>query len=181
MAGNAWVLIPDEDPARFVPVSGNHLVERVVKPRRFDARFPPMLRDVSDFIEAPGCIFRSPRLGWEGVLYATPEDRKRLEDLFLVAEATTLFAVWLQRIACEHEKVYSGEYFATLVPRWHWICAKCKATGTDSIPQETPPLHDMDRFLGILETVDPEGAASMRRVLERVRARRATPSGAPNT
>jgi hypothetical protein len=33
MAGNAWVLIPDEDPARFVPVSGRYPVERAVKPR----------------------------------------------------------------------------------------------------------------------------------------------------
>ena len=82
---------------------------------------------------------------------------------------------------CEHEKVYSGEYFATLVPQWFWICAKCKGAGAESIPQETPPVCDMGRFLGILETVDPEGAASMRRVLERVEARRATPSGEPST
>jgi len=32
---------------------------------------------------------------------------------------------------CSHTKIYSGEYYATLPPRWHWICERCGATGVD--------------------------------------------------
>ena len=73
---------------------------------------------------------------------------------------------------CSHRKVYSGEYFATLIPKWHWICADCKATGADSIPSETPPPLDMPRFLDLLADIDPAGAASMRLLLARASARR---------
>ena len=76
-------------------------------------------------------------------------------------------------MGCSHQKVYSGEYFATLIPQWHWICADCKATGADSIRPETPPPLDMPRFLDLLATVDPEGAASMRRLLAWADGRRA--------
>lgn len=69
---------------------------------------------------------------------------------------------------CEHEKVYSGERFLTLVPQWHWICAKCKAMGEDPIPAaETPPPLDLARFIDLLATVDPNGAESMRRIQQR--------------
>ena len=71
-----------------------------------------------------------------------------------------------------HQKVYSGEYFATLIPKWHWICADCKATGADSIPSETPPPLDMPRFLDLLADIDPAGAASMRLLLARASTRR---------
>ncbi len=27
---------------------------------------------------------------------------------------------------CDHEKIYSGERFLTLVPQWAWICTKCR-------------------------------------------------------
>lgn len=72
-----------------------------------------------------------------------------------------------------HQKVYSGEYFATLIPKWHWICADCKATGADSIPSETPPPLDMPRFLDLLAGIDPAGAASMRRTLAWAEGQRA--------
>lgn len=78
----------------------------------------------------------------------------------------------------QHSKVYSGEYFATLVPKWAWICAGCHEAGTDSIPQETPPPLDMPRYLDLLAVNDPEGAAQMRRTLAQVAARRAQKTAA---
>lgn len=64
----------------------------------------------------------------------------------------------------EHDKVYSGEYFATNWPRWHWICTTCKATGADA----------MSPNLAMIELhAQPAG---------RIRpAVKATPSGEPNT
>ena len=64
--------------------------------------------------------------------------------------------------ACDHEKVYSGERFLTLVPRWFWICARCKATGED--PMSKAPPVDFNRYVEILSSVDPQGAAGMRKL-----------------
>jgi hypothetical protein len=66
---------------------------------------------------------------------------------------------------CDHEKVYSGERNLTCMPQWFWICAKCKAIGTDSLAQ-TPPL-DFDRFVLLMAEVDPEGAAAVGRMRKR--------------
>lgn len=68
---------------------------------------------------------------------------------------------------CEHDKVYSGGRSWTLVPKWEWICARCKATGQDSM-REAPPL-DFDRFTSLLDAVDPVGAEGMRRLRERMK------------
>jgi len=73
---------------------------------------------------------------------------------------------------CSHQKVFSGERFLILIPQWHWICADCKVTGTDSIPSETPPPLDMLRYLDLLADIDPAGAASMRLLLARASAKR---------
>jgi len=29
----------------------------------------------------------------------------------------------------EHNKLYSGEYFATNPPKWMWVCTECGETG----------------------------------------------------
>lgn len=70
-------------------------------------------------------------------------------------------------MTCAHEKVYSGERHWTAVPQWFWICAVCHEVGKDS--QKEPPLIDFDRFCDLLAVVDPEGAAAMRRIRDRMR------------
>jgi hypothetical protein len=41
---------------------------------------------------------------------------------------------------CDHRKVYSGEYFAALPPRWAWICSECLAEGADEL-EEAPATN----------------------------------------
>lgn len=38
-----------------------------------------------------------------------------------------------QTLVCEHEKVYSGECYATNPPEWFWICSKCLEQGRDQL------------------------------------------------
>lgn len=50
-------------------------------------------------------------------------------------------------VKCEHVKrVYSGEFFATNPPKWHWICEDCGKAGADIWPGNAPPLKDPERY-----------------------------------
>lgn len=35
-------------------------------------------------------------------------------------------------IKCKHDKVYSNECYATLPPKYPWICRKCLTRGIDT-------------------------------------------------
>ena len=50
------------------------------------------------------------------------------------------------RIACHHvnTKVYSGEYFASDPPQWHWVCEMCGELGADLLL--STPEYDHARF-----------------------------------
>lgn len=53
-------------------------------------------------------------------------------------------------MSCPHpSQVYSGEYFASIPPRWHWICPTCGETGAD--PMINPPAPDLNRFQRLYE------------------------------
>ncbi len=49
-----------------------------------------------------------------------------------------------------HEKVYSGEFFASTPPKWAWICARCGTAGTTCTEKE-PAVLDLHRFADLFE------------------------------
>lgn len=50
----------------------------------------------------------------------------------------------------EHEKIYSGEYFCTNPPQYHWVCAQCAALGTDSFVGVDLPDFNKKKFDAIM-------------------------------
>jgi hypothetical protein len=61
-----------------------------------------------------------------------------------------------QLIDCPHpDKVYSGEYFASDPPQYHWICPTCGEVDAD--PLIHPPTSNLKRFRRLLKLGGHEG------------------------
>jgi len=60
------------------------------------------------------------------------------------------------------DKIYSGEAFLTLTPKWGWICRVCHATGTDTFGQYgKPPAVDFEAYWEAYRAVDAAHAVMM--------------------
>lgn len=65
-------------------------------------------------------------------------------------------AVRVVPVTCvDHEKVYSGEYYATYHPRYVWVCAKCCAEGMDTFEHGTSPEINKKKYDAITRAIHP--------------------------
>ncbi len=54
---------------------------------------------------------------------------------------------------CKHDRVYSGECYATMPPKWHWLCTKCGKDGADA----HLPTFEIERYLNAYQKFNPDG------------------------
>jgi hypothetical protein len=52
---------------------------------------------------------------------------------------------------CQHNKIYSGEYFACIPPKWVWVCSRCGKTGTDQMQEK--PFLDFVKYMQLTGNV----------------------------
>jgi hypothetical protein len=64
----------------------------------------------------------------------------------------------------EHDKVFSGEYFATNPPRWSWICKTCGELGREEAHVVTP--KNVRDYARVLVKFHPMDATWWRRFLK---------------
>ncbi len=48
--------------------------------------------------------------------------------------------------AGQHDPVYSGEYYATIPPRWAWVCRHCGVTGIRGMVRPDPTRVDLEEW-----------------------------------